>query len=65
MASKRRGPKFTEQQWAKWLKRLQSYAMSEAEHTVDVTADFWRECFEDGMSPEIAFRESFVEQDGI
>lgn len=63
--SKRRGPKFMEQQWAKWLKRLQSYAMTEAEMTVDVTADYWRECFESGMTPEISFRESFVEQDGI
>jgi len=51
--------------FALWIKLLCSFAMSEAEMTVDVSSDFWRECFEDGMSPEQAFRESFVEQDGI
>ena len=48
-----------------WLNQLAEFAMSEAEHTVDRTAHFWRQCFDDGMSPEQAFRESFTEQDGI
>jgi hypothetical protein len=51
--------------WAEWIAKLQRYAMTEAEHTVDITADFWRECFDDGMTPEQAFKESFVEQDGV
>jgi hypothetical protein len=54
-----------EKVWQQWLSELQSFAMSEAEHTIDRTAPFWRECFNDGMSPEQAFRESFTEQDGI
>jgi hypothetical protein len=48
-----------------WLDQVASFAMSEAEYTIDRTADFWRECFDDGMSPEQAFKESFTEQDGI
>lgn len=48
-----------------WLTRLNHHAISEAEMTIDATAPFWRECFNDGMSPEQAFKESFVEQDGI
>jgi len=51
--------------WGRWLTELCSFAMREAEMTVDMTADYWRACFESGMSPEQAFRESFVEQDGI
>jgi hypothetical protein len=52
------------ERFALWLTQVASYAMSEAERTIDPTADFWRECFDDGMSPEQAFGESFVEQDG-
>lgn len=47
-----------------WLMQLSNLAVSEAEHTIDATAPFWRECFNDGMSPYQAFQESFVEQDG-
>lgn len=47
-----------------WLDDLAEWAMAEAEHTIDRTAVFWRECFDDGMTPEQAFAESFVEQDG-
>ncbi len=57
--------KTREQFWREWLIRLKQYAMSEAEMIPDLTADYWRECFESGMPPEIAFRESFVEQDGL
>ena len=51
--------------FAEWLTRLYHHAISEAEMTIDATAPFWRECFNDGMSPEQAFRESFIEQDGL
>lgn len=51
--------------FGKWLVRLQHHAISEAELIPDVTADYWRSCFDSGMSPEQAFRESFVEQDGV
>ena len=44
-----------------WVERLRSFAMSEAEMTCDLTADYWRSCFDSGMSPEQAFRESFTE----
>lgn len=48
-----------------WLDQVASYAMTEAEHTINRGAKFWRECFDDGMNPEQAFKESFVEQDGL
>lgn len=54
-----------EERFGLWLDQVASYAMSEAEHTIDRTANYWRECFDDGMSPQIAFRESFTEQDGL
>jgi hypothetical protein len=57
--------KTTERKWREWQVKLVQYAMAEAEHTVDLTAKFWRECFDDGMTPQQAFNESFVEQDGI
>jgi hypothetical protein len=49
----------------RWMKSLREYVKREAEYAVDVTAPFWRECFDDGMTPEQAFRESLVEQDGL
>jgi hypothetical protein len=48
-----------------WLAALQRYALTEADMVPDVTAAYWRECFDDGMSPEQAFRESFTEQDSL
>lgn len=54
-----------EEAFKAWCETLQSFAMCEAEQIPDPTAEFWRECFNDGMSPEQAFRESFTEQDGI
>ena len=55
----------SEIKFARWLERLVHHAISVAECVPDVTADYWRECFDSGMSPAQAFRESFVEQDGI
>jgi hypothetical protein len=54
-----------EKRFGLWLDQVSCFAMSEAEHTIDRTARFWRECFDDGMSPDQAFKESFIEQDGI
>ena len=54
-----------ERKFQEWLAELKSFALREAEMVPDLTANYWRECFEDGMSPEIAFRESFAEQDGL
>lgn len=51
--------------WEAWLKELVAFAVREAEMTPDLSADYWRDCFIDGMSPEQAFRESFTEQDGL
>jgi len=48
-----------------WSKRLISYAMREAEMVPDLTENYWRQCFDDGMTPEQAFAESFVEEDGL
>jgi hypothetical protein len=55
----------TERRFALWLQELVRHAISEAELQPDVTAPFWRECFNDGMTVEQAFQESFVEQDGL
>lgn len=51
--------------WRCWIQELKDFAMREAEMVPDLTEDYWRQCFFDGMSPEQAFRESFTEQDGI
>lgn len=48
-----------------WLADVAYLAITEAEHTIDANASFWRECFNDGMSPHQALEESFTEQDGL
>lgn len=48
-----------------WCKELVSFAMRETETTPDLTESYWKDCFNDGMSPEQAFHESFVEEDGL
>ncbi len=53
------------QLWRDWTQQLKSFAMTEAEMIPDLTEDYWRSCYDSGMSPEQAFRESFTEQDGI
>jgi hypothetical protein len=49
----------------RWLNRLKHLAMSQAGLIIVRDSEFWRECFNDGMTPEQAFWESFVEQDGV
>jgi len=51
--------------FTKWCVKLVSYAIREAEMVPDLTENYWRRCFDDGMTPEQAFSESFVEEDGI
>lgn len=51
--------------FARWLAQVRHIAVTEAEHTIDPTAAFWRECFDGDMTPYQAFRESFTEQDGL
>jgi hypothetical protein len=48
-----------------WWFRLVAFAIHEADMVPVLGEPFWRECFDDGMTPEQAFRESFVEQDGL
>jgi hypothetical protein len=48
----------------RWLADVRGFAIA-ADHVIDASAPFWRECFDDGMSPYQAWQESFVEQDGI